>query len=76
VALPLEQPNYLVEIADMSTQVIIGVLLLVVQTIAVIGIAMMFYLILKRRNEGVALGFVAARTLEGVLAIAIGAHGP
>lgn len=69
VALPLEQSGYLSNVADQSTQIITGVLLLVVQAIAVVGIAVMFFPILKRRNEGVALGFVGARTLEGVLVI-------
>jgi len=69
VGLPLEQSDYLTEIAAQDTQIITGVLLLVVQTIAVIGIAVMFFPVLKHRNEGVALGFVGARTLEGVLVI-------
>ncbi len=70
VALPLEESNYLVEVADKDAQVITGALLLMVQTMAVIGIAVMFFPVLKRRNEGLALGFVGARTIEGVLTLA------
>ena len=70
VALPLEESNYLVEVADKDAQVITGALLLMVQTMAVIGIAVMFFPVLKRRNEGLALGFVGARTIEGVLTVA------
>ncbi len=70
VALPLEESNYLVEVADKDAQVITGVLLLMVQAIAVIGIAVMFFPVLKRRNEGMALGFIGARTIEGVLVVA------
>jgi hypothetical protein len=70
VALPLEESNYLVGLADKDVQVITGVLLLMVQAIAVIGIAVMFFPVLKRRNEGMALGFVAARTVEGLLVVA------
>jgi len=43
VALPLEESNYLVEVADKDAQVITGALLLMVQTMAVIGIAVMFF---------------------------------
>lgn len=69
VALPLEEPNYLKDVAGKDAQIITGVLLLVVQAIAVIGIAVVFFPILRRRNEGLALGFVGARTVEGILVL-------
>jgi hypothetical protein len=50
--------------------VITDVLLLMIQAIAVIGIAVMFFPVLKRRSEGMALGFVGARIIEGVLVVA------
>ena len=49
---------------------ITDVLLLMIQAIAVIGIAVMFFPVQKRRSEGMALGFVGARIIEGVLVVA------
>ncbi len=46
-----------------------GVLLESVNGIAVIGIAVMMYTILKRVNEGVALGYLGFRGVEGFLSI-------
>lgn len=70
VSLPLEEPDYLAAVAAKDAQVVTGVLLLMVQVVAVIGIAVMFFPVLKRRNEGMALGFVGARTIEAVLVVA------
>jgi len=68
-ALPLEDADYLLSIAGQDTQVISGVLLLVVQTVAVVGIAVMLYPVLSRQHSGMALGYVAARTIEGVMVL-------
>lgn len=68
-ALPLEDADYLVSIAGQDTQVISGVLLLVVQTVAVVGVAVLLYPVLRREHTGLALGYVAARTIEGVLVL-------
>ncbi|NOY56812.1 MAG: DUF4386 domain-containing protein [Actinobacteria bacterium] len=68
--LPSVGVNYLVEAADHEIQVVSGASLEVVQAMAVIGIAVMLFPVLKRRNEGLALGFVGARTVEGVLTLA------
>lgn len=68
-ALPLDDADFLVTVADQDTQVISGVLLLVVQTVAVIGIAVLFFPTLRSEHPGLALGYVAARTVEGVLVL-------
>lgn len=68
-ALPLDDADYLHTIAGQDTQVIGGVLLLVVQTIAVVGVAVMLFPVLRGEHNGLALGYVAARIIEGVLVL-------
>ena len=48
-----------------DTPVLIGGVLEIIVALAGIGTALALYPVLRRQNEGVALGFVAARTLEG-----------
>ncbi len=50
-----------------STGVLVGGLLEVIMALAGIGTAVTLYPVLKRQNEGVALGFAAARVLEAGL---------
>ncbi|HEY3609794.1 MAG TPA: DUF4386 domain-containing protein [Pseudonocardiaceae bacterium] len=54
-----------------DTQVLIGALLEVVLAMANIGTAVMLFPVVKRQNEGVALGYVGLRTLESAV-IAVG----
>src|ERR1700761_5334384 len=49
------------------TGLLVGAFLEVVVTLAGIGTAVTLYPVVKRQNEGVALGFVAARVLEAVM---------
>ena len=49
------------------TGVLVGGLLEVIVALAGIGTAVTLYPVLKRQNEGVALGFVAARVLEAAM---------
>jgi hypothetical protein len=49
------------------TGVLVGGFLEVIVALAGIGTAVTLYPVVKRQNEGVALGFVAARVLEAVL---------
>ena len=49
------------------TGVLVGCLLEVIVALAGIGTAVTLYPVVKRQNEGVALGFVAARVLEAVM---------
>jgi hypothetical protein len=60
-------PNYIVGGAGADTRVSLGALLEVITAIANIGTAVALFPLLKRQNEGVALGYVAARVLAAGL---------
>ena len=47
-----------------DTRVFVGAVLEIIVALAGIGTAVALYPVVKRQNEGVALGFVATRTLE------------
>ncbi|NHJ14764.1 MAG: DUF4386 domain-containing protein [Candidatus Thorarchaeota archaeon] len=65
----LEAPDYLANVYPNATQVGVGVLLESVNGIAVIGIAVMLFPILKRYNEGIALAYLGFRGVEAMLSI-------
>ncbi len=67
LALPATEPGFLSEAAGSEGRVVIGLILELVLALAVFGMAALFFPILKRQHEGMALGYVATRTLEGVL---------
>jgi hypothetical protein len=60
-------PDYLASVSENETQVIIGVLLELVNCIAVVGIAVLLFPILKRLNEALALGYVGFRVVEATI---------
>jgi len=62
--LPLDDPNYLNEVAAHEGQIILGVLLEFILALSVIGIAALLLPVLKPHGEGMAVGYVAVRTLE------------
>ncbi len=64
--LPAVEPDYLTEAAGYDWQIVTGALLEIVQTIAVVGIPITLYPVLRRQSESLALGFVVARIFEGV----------
>jgi hypothetical protein len=66
----LDHANYIVG-AGADTRVALGALLEVLLIIANIGTAVVLFPILKRQNEGLALGYVTARLVESTF-IAIG----
>ena len=59
----LNDPNYIVG-SGPDTPVIIGGILEIIVAPAGIGTAVALYPVLKRQNEGVALGFIGTRVLE------------
>jgi Domain of unknown function (DUF4386) len=59
----LNDPNYIVG-SGPDTAVIIGGILEIIVALAGIGTAVALYPVVKRQNEGVALGFVGSRVLE------------
>jgi hypothetical protein len=65
----LGDPNYIVG-SGPDTAVIIGAILEVIVALAGVGTAVALYPVVKRQNEGVALGFVGSRTLEGAAIVA------
>lgn len=62
----LGSPDYLVNIAANETKIIQGILIELVWALAVLGIPVMAFPVLKKHNEGLALGFVGFRFIEAV----------
>jgi hypothetical protein len=63
----LDAPDYLVSVATSGQRIAVGTLLELTNHIAVVGIAVVSYPILKQFSERVAIGYVAARSIESVL---------
>ena len=61
---PLRDSNYILG-HGANTGVIVGAILEMIVALAGIGTAVALFPVVKRQNEGVALGFVGTRTLEG-----------
>jgi len=61
---PVRASNYLLGHGS-DTGVIVGAILEMIVALAGIGTAVALFPVVKRQNEGVALGFVGTRTLEG-----------
>ncbi len=61
---PLRASNYIVGHGS-NTGIIVGAILEMIVALAGIGTAVALFPVVKRQNEGVALGFVGTRTLEG-----------
>jgi hypothetical protein len=57
-------PDYLISVYPNRTQVVIGVLISFILGLAVVGIAVLLFPILKKHNEPLALGYVSIRTAE------------
>src|SRR6266699_3269400 len=60
---PVHDPKYILGPGP-DTNVILGGILEIIVALACIGTAVALYPVVKRQNEGVALGFVGARVLE------------
>ena len=71
--LPLDEQDYLGEVAAQDGQVVSGALIEMLMVLSVIGIATMLFPVLRRRSEGLALTYVGTRILEGVLLLAAAA---
>jgi hypothetical protein len=66
----LSASDYLLEVSENETLLVVGTLLELTNGIAVIGIAVLLFPILKKQDEGLALGYVALRIVEVVIIIA------
>ena len=62
----LGSPDFLVNIAANETKIIQGMLIELVWALAVLGIPVMAYPVLKQHDEGLALGFLGFRLTEAV----------
>ena len=62
--LPLDDQNYLIDVTAHENQIILGVLLELILALSVIGIAALLLPVLKPHGEGMAVGYVAVRTVE------------
>jgi hypothetical protein len=65
----LDASDYLDKVAANEKQVIIGAVAFFILAVALAGIAIVIYPILRKHNEALALGYVSARIFEGVLSI-------
>ena len=63
-------PDYLVAVSQNENQVIMGVFFELINSAAVVGIAVMMFPILKKHNESIALGYVGFRIIEATVLIA------
>jgi len=62
-------PDYLSNVSAKETQVMIGMLIELIWALAVLGIPVMLFPILKKQNEAGALGFLGLRFIESVITI-------
>ena len=67
----LQAPDYLTDISANATDVTIGVLLELIMALAIAGIAITIYPVLRTHNETLALGYVAARLMESVIFVVV-----
>jgi hypothetical protein len=60
----LHQPDFLAGLYPDRTNVVVGLFLEFINAVAVVGIAMLLYPILKKHNEALALGYFGSRIIE------------
>ena len=68
-------PDYLVEVSAQRTQVLVGVLLELVNCVAVVGIAATLFPLMRKHHEALAAGYLGTRVVEAVI-LSIAAVGP
>lgn len=65
----LSAPDSLSTIAGNESQVVMGVLIELINCVAVIGIAMLLYPVFKQLNEALAIGYVGFRLTEAIILV-------
>ena len=60
-------PDYLGTLAAKETQMLLGVLLELINCLAVVGIAAMLFPLMKKHNEALAAGYLGTRVVEAVV---------
>jgi hypothetical protein len=63
---PINDPNYLVSVSVNANQVATGVLFSIIAALASASIAISMYPVLRRYSQGLAIGAVGLRLIEGV----------
>ena len=63
----LSASDYLILVSENRTQVVLGVLLELINGVAVVGIAVLMFPILRQRFKSLALGYVGFRIIEFVM---------
>jgi hypothetical protein len=63
-------PDYLESTAGNASLLWVGIFLELVNAVAVIGIAVLFFRVLKNVNESIGLGYIGVRIMESVFCIA------
>jgi hypothetical protein len=63
----LNDPNFIIGGAGLNTQVRLGALFDIVNSLTAIGTAVALYAVIKRQNQGFAIGFVSSRLFEGTV---------
>ena len=66
----LSAPDFLSDVDATKTQVASGVSLELINGIAVIGVAVLMFPLLRKENEALALGYLAFRIMEVVIVVA------
>lgn len=67
----MSDTNILTKIYENQNQMIIGALMILIMGVCVAGVAIWMYPIFKKQYPGMALGYAAARIVEGVLDIVL-----
>jgi hypothetical protein len=65
-SLSISESDYLTAVSANENQVILGAILEIIATAAIVGIPIAMFPILKNYNEGLALGYVGTRIFEGI----------
>ncbi len=65
-------PDYLLQVSQNSTQVVIGAVVESIDAAAVAAIGILLFPILRKHNEAIALGYAGARLIECVLLLVAG----
>ena len=63
----LDAPDYLMKVSAHEDQILLGALLLFIAAVMCPGIAIVLYPVLRKHDEGLALGSVGFRLIEGAL---------
>jgi hypothetical protein len=71
----LTAPDYLATVAANETQVLLGVLLELINCIAVVGIAAMLFPLMRKHHGALAAGYLGTRVVE-VVVLSVAAVGP